>query len=274
MDTFRKVERQRLSHQVSHQVEEAIITGQFKIGNRLPSEQALADQFGVSRNVVREALKIVQERRLIEIVSGSGAYVAQPGSGATREALGRYLRLVGVDSSVKSLYEVRQILEASNARLAAERADANDLNALNACLTRMKEHINSIELWTDADLDFHLGVARATHNPFLSAILEPLVAQLHHVISEGYLVPGAVQTGLRAHQRILKCIEKRDQEGAYRAMQGHLRDSEQRVVTLLSKTAVSVSTESLPSPAESSTDCERNWQPAAPLSLPFDPLKE
>jgi GntR family transcriptional repressor for pyruvate dehydrogenase complex len=235
MDTFRKIERQRLSHQVAGEVEEAIIAGRFAIGSRLPSEQTLANQFGVSRNAVREALKMMQARGLIEIVNGSGAYVAKPDSGVTRDALGRYLRLVGGDASIKSLYEVRKILEGSNARLAADRADENDRHGLADCLKRMKEYVNSIDQWTDADLDFHLGVARATHNPFLSAILEPLVAQLHEVIAEGYLVPGAVETGFRAHQRILKCIESGDGEGAYRAMMNHLHDSEQRVVTLLSK---------------------------------------
>jgi DNA-binding FadR family transcriptional regulator len=237
MDTFRKIERQRLSHQVADQVEEAIVAGRFKVGSRLPAEQKLADQFEVSRNVVREALKIVQERGLVVIVNGSGAYVSQPDSGAMRDALGRYLRLVGVDSSVKSLYEVRKILEGSNARLAADRADEKDLETLAACLRRMKEHADSIDLWTDADLDFHLAVAHAAHNPFLSAILEPLVTQLHQVIAEGYLVPGAVETGFKAHQRILKCIEDGDGEGAYRAMMNHLHDSEQRIVTLLSKSA-------------------------------------
>src|SRR5581483_2370929 len=144
MNTFRKIERQRLSHQVADQVEEAIIGGRFKIGSRLPSEQALAGQFGVSRNVVREALKIVQERGLVQIVNGSGAYVAQPDSGATRDALGRYLRLVGTDSSFRSLYEVRKILEGANARLAAERAGASDLELLASCLQRMQEHADSL----------------------------------------------------------------------------------------------------------------------------------
>lgn len=235
MNTFPKLEKQRLSHQVADQVEEAIIAGRYPVGGRLPSEQALADQFGVSRNVVREALKIVQERGLIEIVNGSGAYVAEPDSGTARDALSRYLRLVGVDSSIKSLYEVRKILEGSNARLAAERANEEDLKVLAECIRRMKDYVGSMERWTDADLDFHLGVAHATHNPFLSAILEPLVTQLHQVIAEGYLVPGAVESGLRAHQRVLKCIENHDGEGAYRAMMNHLHDSEQRVVTLLSK---------------------------------------
>lgn len=235
MDTFKKIERRRLSHGVAEQVEEAIIAGRFAIGSRLPSEQALADQFGVSRNVIREALKIVQERGLVRIVNGSGAYVAQPDSVMPREALGRYLRLVGVDSSYKSLYEARKILEGANARLAAERANQDNLKTLARCLEEMQAHVNSMDEWTEADLEFHRAVARATHNPFLSALLEPLVGQLHQVIAEGYLVPGAVEIGFKAHHRILQAIENRDAEAAYRRMMNHLHDSEQRVAMLLAK---------------------------------------
>ena len=72
MPHFEKVAKPRLSQLVANQLEEAIISGAFDIGARLPSEQTLANQFGISRNVVREAFKILQERALIEIVSGSG----------------------------------------------------------------------------------------------------------------------------------------------------------------------------------------------------------
>lgn len=231
-DSFKPIERQRLSHLVADQIEEAIIQGRFKIGTRLPAEQALAEQFGVSRNVVREALKLVQARELVEIVNGSGAFVAQPDSGATRAALGRYLRFVGVDSSLKSLYEVRKILEGANARLAAARATPQDLQTLAACLERMQAHHGVMDQWVEADLEFHLAIADATQNPFLRAILEPLVSQLQEVIAEGYRVPGATETGFKAHQRILKAIRLRDPDAADRAVMHHLQDSEQRVLSL------------------------------------------
>jgi DNA-binding FadR family transcriptional regulator len=69
----------------------------------------------------------------------------------------------------------------------------------------------------------------------LGALLEPLVGQLREVITEGYLVPGAVQTGLEAHTRLVHCIQSREPEGAYRAMMDHLDDSASRVATVLAK---------------------------------------
>jgi DNA-binding FadR family transcriptional regulator len=230
---FKKIERKRLSEQVASEIEEAIMTGRYTAGSALPSEQRLAEQFGVSRNVVREAFKFLKERGLIDIQNGSGAYVCEPNADAASDALFRYIRLTGANESIEGLYEARRILEGNNARLAAQRANARDLSALEDCLTRMKAALDgSIEKWSDADLAFHLGIARATHNPFLSILLEPLVDQLREVIAEGYLVPGATDKGLQAHERIFNCIQNGDADGAYQAIMEHLDDSAKRVKSL------------------------------------------
>jgi DNA-binding FadR family transcriptional regulator len=229
MNKFKTVERKRLSEIVAEDIEEAIITGTFGVGSQLPSEQDLANQFGVSRNVVREAFKFLKERGLIQIRNGSGAYVNQPSTEPTSDALGRYIRFIGAHESIADLYEVRRILEGWNARLAAERADEADLATLADCLKRMEAHAGSLEKWAGADLAFHLAVARATHNTFLGALLEPLVGQLRGVIAEGYTVPGAVERGLQSHRNWFQCIQSRDAEGAYQAVIEHLNDSERRV---------------------------------------------
>jgi GntR family transcriptional repressor for pyruvate dehydrogenase complex len=235
MKTFKKIERRRLSELVASEIEEAIIEGAYATGSQLPSEQQLADQFGVSRNVVREAFKVLQERGLIQIVNGSGAFICQPNADATSSALGRYLRLMGVKSP-SALYEARRILEGANARLAAQRADEHDFRSLDDCITRMRDHAGSIEKWSEADLDFHMAIARATHNPLLSVLLEPLVDQLRDVIAEGYGVPGAVERGLEGHIRICRCIQSRDVEKAYEATMQHLQYSEEIILSIAHKT--------------------------------------
>lgn len=233
MKTFKRVQRSRLSEVIANEIEEAILSGTFIVGSRLPSEQELADQFEVSRNVVREGLKILQERGLVETLTGSGAFVAQPNPATTSSALGRYLRLTGVFSSIRGLYEARRILESWNARLAAERAGEEDLDTLASCLERMRQHAGVIDKWVEADLEFHLTIAKATGNPFLRILLEPLVDNLREVIMEGYLVPGAVETGLRAHEELYQQIRQQDSERAANTMIEHLRDSEARVESFL-----------------------------------------
>lgn len=235
MATFQRVERQRLSEKVAAAIEDAILSGTYPVGSRLPSEQALADQFAVSRNVVREAFKTLMERGLLDILSGSGAYVSQPNSEATSNALGRYFRLTGSQMPVGALYEVRRVLEGSNVRLASQRADQQGLETMETCLARMAWHEGSIERWVEADLDFHLAIAAATRNPLFRMLLEPLVDQLRGVIAEGYLTEGATTTGCEAHQGIYRSISERRPDDAYSAMIQHLHDSEARVESFLAK---------------------------------------
>lgn len=229
MNTFSKVERKGLPEVVAATIEDAILDGTFVAGSQLPSEQQLAAQFGVSRNVVREAFKFLKERGLINVLNGSGAYVCQPSAETTSNALGRYIRLIGASESVAALYEARRILEGQNIRLAAERSTDEDLALLADCLKRMKEHGGDIEKWAQADLEFHLAIASATHNPFLRVLLEPLVDQIRGVIAKPYDVPGAVERGLEAHTKLFNYIKNRDADGAYRAIMDHLRDSEARI---------------------------------------------
>lgn len=235
MQEFGKIERRRLSEVIANQIEDAIMSGTFSFGSQLPSEQQMAVQFGVSRNVVREAFKYLKERGLIQIRNGSGAYVSEPSTEPTSEALGRYIRLIGAQESIADLYEARRILEGSNVQLAAQRADSNDLAKLYHCLSLMETHRDSIELWSKADLDFHLAIAEAAHNAFLNMLLEPLVGQLQGVIAEGFMIPGAVERGLESHRKLYKLIEARDADGAYQAIIEHLRDSENRVQAIHSK---------------------------------------
>ncbi|MCC6613178.1 MAG: FadR family transcriptional regulator [Anaerolineae bacterium] len=230
MALFSKVTPKRLPEIIADQIEEAIIQRAFEIGTQLPSEQQLAEQFGVSRNVVREAFKFLKERGLITIQNGSGAYVAEPSTEHTRSALGRYLRMMGPYEALADLYYARRLLEGENARLAAQHATEDDIAALQECLDRMRKHAaDSIDKWSSADLDFHIAVARATHNPFLLVLLEPLIGHLHDVIAEGYSVPGAAERGLQAHVEIFEAIKAADSERAYTAVIAHLHDSESRL---------------------------------------------
>ncbi|MFN8377477.1 MAG: FadR/GntR family transcriptional regulator [Anaerolineae bacterium] len=238
MRTFSKAEPQRLPEIVAEQIEEAIIGGDFEHGSQLPSEKQLADQFEVSRNVVREAFKYLQERGLIQIINGSGAFVTPPSAAPTSTALGRYIRMLGHRDSITALYEARRVLEGNNARLAAQRADEADIAALEQCLADMREGVTDIGRWSQADLEFHLAIASATHNPFFRVLLEPLVDQLREVIAEGYLVEGAVERGMHAHTLLIQAVQARDSEAAYQVIIEHLRDSEARVAEYQSRRTI------------------------------------
>jgi len=220
---FQRLERPRLSLLVADRLEQAIVSGTFTGGARLPSEQALADKFQVSRNVVREAFKVLEERGLIEILSGSGTFVRHPGPEVTSDALQRYMRLTTGGASIRALFEARRILECANARLAAERADAEDIERLAACVARMQDPQGSDETWTRADVEFHLALAQATHNPFLQVLLEPLVGQIRGVITGSRTY---ADTTLSGHARLLDYIKRQDARRAQECMLQHLRLAE------------------------------------------------
>jgi DNA-binding FadR family transcriptional regulator len=232
MTNFKKIERKVLSEAIAEQIEQAIFDGTFAVGTQLPAEQQLASQFGVSRNVVREAFKYLKERGLIHIQNGMGAYVSQPTSNMTSTALGRYLRMQDHHDIITDLYEVRRLIEGESARLAALRATQDDLEHLLACVQRMEQHNGNVKAWADADLDFHLSLARASGNSLFPVLLQPLVDHLREVIIEGYVEPGAAERGLEAHRKVYQCVKAGDAEGAYRTILEHLRDSEGRVERL------------------------------------------
>lgn len=226
---FSKVEQKRLSEVIADQIEQAIIQRALLIGTQLPSEQQIADQFGVSRNVVREAFKFLKERGLITIQNGSGATVAEPSTEHASTALGRYLRMRDSVYTLPHLFATRRLLEGENARLAAQFATPQDIQTLETCVQRMRDHAGNIETWSSADLDFHLTIARATQNPFYVILLEPLVGYLYDVIATPYNLPGAIEHGLESHVEITEAIKAHDPERAYQAIIEHLNYSESRL---------------------------------------------
>ncbi len=224
-----RVDRRRLYQQIADDIERMILDGTFPPGIRLPGEHDLADQYGVSRNVIREAFKRLREHGLVTIKTGSGAYVRQPTTKPVSDALSRLLRHSANDITIAHFYEMRRILEPESARIAAQRAGNDDLDTLKTALLIMKTNQNDSETWSNADLDFHLAIASSTYNPLMASILDPLTGPLRRVIAAGYTNAQNIQAGLEAHQRIFEAIRSQNPDDAYQAMLEHLLDSEQRL---------------------------------------------
>src|SRR5579884_1233167 len=169
------------------QIEDWILSGALEPGAKLPSEDSLSRQFGVSRPVVREALAQLRERGLLETVSGSGTFVKRPDADHLTEAVLRHLRVAaGGSESIAKVYEARLALESTTARLAAERANDHDLAEIQARLEEMRAAAKDEQKWVAADLGFHVGVAEASHNPFLATLLAPLVRVIEQTIAESF----------------------------------------------------------------------------------------
>jgi GntR family transcriptional repressor for pyruvate dehydrogenase complex len=223
------VYRRRLYQQIAEDIEQQILSGTFPPESRLPSEQELADRYGVSRNVVREALKSLKEQGLVAIRTGSGTYVRRPTVKPISEALNRFVRHSLDDFSIAHFYEIRRMIEPENAALAAERATDEDLRAICLSLRAMEERQEDLEAWSQADLEFHRSIASATHNPLVQSIIDALIDPLLKVIAAGHAEPHGTQAGLDAHKLITAAIQERDARRSYQAMLDHLIDSEKRL---------------------------------------------
>jgi GntR family transcriptional repressor for pyruvate dehydrogenase complex len=219
-----------LFEQLASTIEDLILAGQLKPGERLPSEGALAARYGVSRPVVREALARLRVRRLIETQNGTGTFVRHPEPKDLTETLMRHLQLASTGSqAVANLYEARLAVELMSAQLAATRATEEELEEIHSHLQTMRDRQTAESDWTRADLAFHQAVAQAAHNPFLLTFLHPLTTVIEDISRSGHRDPTAVRRGLKAHERIWAALKARDGEAAAAAMRDHLDDSRNRL---------------------------------------------
>jgi len=221
------IERVSLIDSLVERLESQILSGEYPTGSRLPGEEVLASQLGVSRPVIREGLSRLRERGYVETLNGRGTYVRQPDAEHLSASLLRQLR-VGADEgyTVENLYEARTAIETTTASLAADRADVDHVGRLRQLLADMDTYRRDASAYTAADLGFHIEVANAAQNPFLSALLEPLAKVIiNGMLESSGTSPRAVDDGIRAHRVIFECIASGDADGAAAAMREHMDDS-------------------------------------------------
>src|ERR1700685_1110097 len=157
---YRTVKTSRLYEQIVQQVEDSILKGQLKPGAQLPAERDLAQRFGVSRTAVREAVKTLREKGLVEAYSGRGTFVTDGTSQAIRQSLDLMIRINQQDGSA-TLAELRLVLEPEIPGLAASKIDDQLLATMREVAAVMERNLQDREAYIEADLDFHLALAEA-----------------------------------------------------------------------------------------------------------------
>jgi DNA-binding FadR family transcriptional regulator len=220
--------RTRLSEQVVDELERLIFREYPAPGTRLPTEPELAQRFGVSRIVIREAVKILEDRGLVEARAGSGTTTRAPSMDRVKGALMRMFKDQPIPSrqEMERLLEVRETLEEAAAALAAERATPADLEAMADALSRMKKRGPAA---AQADLDFHLALARATQNPFFEIVLEPLLSVLIQQIK----LTASYAVGVELHRAIYEKVKARRPVQAREASRRLLQQTRADVVKVL-----------------------------------------
>jgi GntR family transcriptional regulator, transcriptional repressor for pyruvate dehydrogenase complex len=218
---YRAVKTSRLYEQIVQQVEESILKGQLKPGDQLPAERDLAQRFGVSRTAVREAVKALREKGLVEAFTGRGTFVTNGTSQSMRQSLDLIIKISQQEGSLH-LAELRRILEPEIAALAAPRIEEQLLTTMRETVAAMDRNVDDREAYIEADLDFHLALAEAGDNPLILALIESIVGLLREQRIRIFDVDGGPGRGQFHHKRILAAIEHRDADAAREAMRAHL----------------------------------------------------
>jgi GntR family transcriptional regulator, transcriptional repressor for pyruvate dehydrogenase complex len=219
---YKLVRTSRLYEQIVQQIEESIVKGDLKPGDQLPAERDLAQRFGVSRTAVREAVKALREKGLVEAYSGRGTFITDGTTQAVRQSLDLMVK-IGQSEGTNHLAEVRAILEPEIAALAATRIQEPELATMREAVSIMDRAGPDPEAYIEADLDFHLALAEAAANPLILSLLDSIVGLLREQRLRIFRVPGGPERGQFHHKRILEAVERHDAEKARQAMRAHLQ---------------------------------------------------
>ena len=234
-----------LVSQLGDALRQAITTGQFKPGSRLPSEAQLTEAHGVSRTVVREAIAALRADRLVEARQGAGVFVLEPPS-VTQNTM---LSLSNIDlarvSSMVELLELRTAVEVEAAGLAAIRRSPAQEEVILDRHYAIRACLEASLPTSEADFALHLAIAEATNNPrfreFLTMIGRSLIPRAALRPDDSEADQAAYISLLdEEHSAIVVAISNGDEEGARDAMRRHLRGSQLRYRTLLREMRQSV----------------------------------
>jgi len=214
---------QRLYERVVEKVLELISSGAWKPGYRLPPERELSEAFGVSRTVVREAVKALEARGVLESATGSGVSVRQADFNMVSRSLQTYMQLSNqVDFEIR-LNEVRRVLEVEMVALAASRITPEQLTQLRQICQQMRAGGNTAKDMAELDFRLHVTLAEATQNELFKVLLAPLINQLRdQIILTWEDFPRPVDLVFDQHESIVYAVEKGDADAARQAMMKHL----------------------------------------------------
>jgi DNA-binding FadR family transcriptional regulator len=213
------IDSDRLYRKIARQLSDLIAAGEFLPGQRLPAERELAKQFGVSRPPVREALIALEVEGKVEVRVGAGVFVAKPGptplASVSEEGEGPF-----------ELIRARRLIEGETAACAAREATEAEIADIREAVQELRRSERGSHSADPADRDFHLAIARATHNGPLLAVVTMLWDQGRGTVwkqmERHFQTPALRAATLRDHEAVLEAIEAHDARAARKTMRRHL----------------------------------------------------
>lgn len=233
---FKPVRTKTASSEVAAQIKEMILQGQLQPGDRLPPERELAEVLGVSRTTIREALRSLSAIGMISIRQGEGSFVEHFKLEGILEPLSVLFHLEGDESGIRSFSEVREILEVEMAALAAKRADAEDLRAIEDSVAAMVEEVRNGGIGDIADANFHLALAKASKNPLILRLMETITDLMKHTYQASrkqlFLDQETLEEIYNSHSEVAEAIRMKKPQVARQRMKDHLKRVENKMEVL------------------------------------------
>lgn len=220
---LKPIKPKRIADQVFDQLHDLILRRMFKPGEKIMTERELAEAFQVSRTSVRDAINKLVVMGMLEQRQGQGTFVRHPG-GKTHAYMAKMME--SQNATMQDLLEVRMGLECNAAALAAQRAQDSDIEFLENSLKEIEDAVHAGRLGSDADTQFHMAIAYATHNPLQVFIMKQFHDFLAYGIKENLFTlhgePRKFETIRQQHAQIMNAIKARDAVGAYLAAKRHI----------------------------------------------------
>ena len=206
-----------LSQKIERKIEEAIRQKKLIPGTKLPSEKELCAQFAVSRTALREALRRLSARGLIDIRKGSGIYITELKIEDAINSLHLFYDLRFNSDLILQIIEVRRLFEPEVARLAARNRTENDIKTLQKILSELeKSDPDNTQLEVDIINRFHMNLAKATHNPIVLISLEPIYSLLPRMRNLIYgNIEGEKEYTMKYQKELLNALKSKDSKKAY-----------------------------------------------------------
>ncbi len=232
---FQPIKPKKVSTQIADQIRASILSGDFSPGDKLPPERELAESFGVSRPSVREALNALASSGLIMTNQGGGTVVLSLVETTSDNPLSGLIRMQ--QDRALDVIEVRKCLESWTAFYAAQRALPEDIRRLGTVIAGMKRNLEGLQPSEDLDANFHILVARATHNivwlHLMQNIFDAMKEFQQSVWRAVYITDDDHHMLYKHHRNVFEAIEARDEDTAREAMMVHLSFAEERSIAFI-----------------------------------------
>jgi GntR family transcriptional repressor for pyruvate dehydrogenase complex len=218
---FKTIQKRSAPEIIISEIVQHVKSGELKPGDKLPTEREMSLMFGVGRSSIREAIKGLVLSGYLESSQGKGTFIRKD-IPVNDLNLTNFQNALAAEQIIE-LMELREILECNAVKLAAERASSEDIRRMHEALERMQTCKADIKKFYDPDFDFHVAIAKATHNEMICEMMKRIVGKSHEYYEK--FMPDRLcppEQAILTARQIVSCIENGEAEKASRYMKAHL----------------------------------------------------